>query len=101
MKQAEHQAQGGDNEAPQETTEKGPTIEMFEEKQLLAVHMELKEKVAMEKQAIVRLSEQIGQQRRSVGLSLPVYVYVCVCVFHFRPATLQLCPPLSHHNTPL
>uniref|UniRef100_A0A914V1C0 Uncharacterized protein n=1 Tax=Plectus sambesii TaxID=2011161 RepID=A0A914V1C0_9BILA len=64
MKQAENPTQGSDKDGG-ESTEKGPTIEMFEEKQLLAVHMELKEKVAMEKQAIIRLSEQLGQQRRS------------------------------------
>ncbi len=44
----------------------GPCIQMFEEKQLLAVQMELKEKMAAEKRAIRSLEEAIIQRKRNI-----------------------------------
>ena len=43
----------------------GPCVEMFEEKQLLAVQMELRERIAEEKRAIERLRINIRDSERN------------------------------------
>lgn len=98
MKQAEHRAQRSENEG-QEVVEKGPTIEMFEEKQLLAVHMELKEKVAMEKQAIIRLSEQIGQQRRAVSPPPNCPQIRFPCAYFTKTVMIAICGNMGGTNS--
>jgi RalA-binding protein 1 len=45
----------------QTSTNGGPCVEMFEEKQLLAVQMQLKDRIAAEERAIYDLTRQIGE----------------------------------------